>query len=104
MARFLVLEQTITCSASIHRTPIRNAALANQLRRAADSIALNLAEGSGRRGRDRKQFYRIAYGSCLEAQTAVKIILDAGLADAHLARQWLNELDSIGAQLWKLQA
>jgi four helix bundle protein len=47
-----------------------------QLKRAALSINLNIAEGIGRRGDDRCQFYRIARGSALEA-AAVLDALDA---------------------------
>jgi len=38
-------------------------ALTDQLRRAAGSVALNLAEGNRRTGQDRMQFFRIAAGS-----------------------------------------
>jgi len=53
-----------------------DADLARQLRRAATSILLNVAEGSGHRGGLRRQRYRTALGSALE----VMACLDAGEA------------------------
>ena len=47
----------------------------DQLNRASLSIALNLAEGSGRSSkRDQRRFYSIALGSVREVQALVKII------------------------------
>ena len=47
----------------------------DQLNRAALSIALNLAEGSGRSSKkDQKRFYSIALGSVREVQALIKII------------------------------
>ena len=40
--------------------------LANQLRRAAPSVALNIAEGSGAMGGNRRQRYHSAMGSAYE--------------------------------------
>ena len=54
-------------------------ALADQVRRAASSVALNLAEGNQRTGQDRIQFFRIAAGSAAEV-----------------------ELDRVLAMLWRL--
>ena len=50
--------------------------LARQLRRAATSVLLNLAEGSGQRGGHRRERHRTALGSALE----VRACIDAGVA------------------------
>ena len=53
-----------------------DASLTKQLRDAASSITQNLAEGSERRGKDKKAHYRYAHGStaevigCLESAVA----------------------------------
>ena len=52
--------------------------LRDQLRRAGTSVALNIAEASGRSGRDRQNFYRIARGSCLEVAAVLDVIGASG--------------------------
>ena len=51
----------------------RNPELYRQLRRAASAVSLNLAEGSGREGADRRHHFRIARGSALEVQAIVEV-------------------------------
>ena len=55
------------------RAPRGYASLGDQLRRAALSISLKIAEGSGKPGRDAMRYYGIARGSALECAA----ILDA---------------------------
>ena len=50
-----------------------NPDLYRQLRRAAASVSLNLAEGAGRRGADRKQHFRIAHGNALEVEACLLV-------------------------------
>jgi four helix bundle protein len=54
--------------------------LADQIRRAASSTALNLAEGAKRTGKDQTHHYRIATGSAAEVRTALLV----GAAWGHL--------------------
>jgi four helix bundle protein len=48
------------------RCPSANKELADQLRRAAPSILLNLSEGNGKDGRDRRRYYLTARASASE--------------------------------------
>ena len=60
--------------------------LADQLARAATSVALNLAEGSRRTARDQQRVYRIAAGEAQEVKAALEVAADWGyLDDAALA-------------------
>ena len=54
-------------------------AMTQQIRRAALSVHLNVAEGCSRKSlAERKRFYEIARGSVIEIDTAFDIALDLG--------------------------
>ncbi len=74
--------------------------LADQLKRAAQSVLLNLAEGQKFSNGNRRRHYEIAQGSANE----VKAALDAGVAWGWIAADG-NErvlLDRLLAVMWKL--
>ena len=84
-------------SASLLRDlPRGEAHLADQLRRAGDSVLLNLAEGAGRTaGREKAHFYDIARGSATECAAALAIVAIRGLAQhatVTAARSLLHEI------------
>ena len=62
-----------------------DAEMANQLRRAALSINLNIAEGTGRIGRDERRFLCTARGSALECAAVLDAMRAVGLADGRIA-------------------
>ena len=77
----------------------RDVELARQAQSALASICLNLAEGSGRAGADRRRFFRYARGSFREVRAAFDVAVALGL----IAEQPAPELaDRIGALLWRL--
>ncbi len=68
--------------------------LRDQLKRAAASIVLNLAEGSAKpTEKDRKRFYSIALGSYRETQAVLQMTRNFEL---------LRKSDHLGACLYKL--
>ena len=70
--------------------------LRDQLLRASSSIALNLAEGRGKRTiKDQLRFFQIAMGSLRESQAALI------LADLEGSQIW-SQCDSLGASLYLL--
>ena len=56
--------------------------LACQLRRAASSVVLNLAEGSGSAGGVRRQRYRTALGSARETWSCLRVAEAAGYIES----------------------
>jgi len=76
--------------------------IADQLIRASSSVALNLAEGNGRTGRDRIHYWRIAYGSALESSSALQLLVAAGCIPAARATEAEVLLDRVRAMTWRL--
>ena len=63
------------------RFPRREGALKDQAQRAADSVALNLAEGCCREGKDRLYHFRVAMGSASECCAVFDLVDVAGAED-----------------------
>ena len=78
-----------------------DADLARQLRRAATSVPLNIAEGSGVAGRNARVRYGSALGSAREVRACIDVAVALGYTsephhDAH------DRLDKVIATLFKL--
>jgi four helix bundle protein len=80
----------------------RDPDLYRQIRRAASSVALNLAEGAERAGKDRLHHYRIASGSAKEVQVALRVAEAWGDVQAPAMAQTFHLLDRLAAVLWRL--
>ena len=92
-----LIEQLCSVVATVQRA---DPDLARQIRRAASSTALNLAEGSERNGRDRMHHHRIAAGSHREVVAALRVAQAWGYVGPV---QELAELqDRLGAILFRL--
>ena len=95
----VTLEQLVPVEKKVR---LRRKSLADQIGRAADSVALNIAEARQRAGLDHADMLRRAAGSASELTAALRIarargyITDADFAavDAHL--------DRVRAMLWRL--
>lgn len=75
-------------------------ALTSQARRAATSIAANVAEGHGRATRPAYlNFLRIAQGSLKELETHVLISVRVGFITASASEPLLSEADEVGRML-----
>jgi four helix bundle protein len=75
------------------RFPARNADLADQALRAAQSVVLNIAEGAARHGPAARNHFRIALGSAAETSAVLDLV---DLPDAPLRQA---ELRRVGAML-----
>jgi four helix bundle protein len=78
--------------------------LANQLRRASSSIALNFAEGCGRSSeKDRRRFFTCALGSAKEAAMIFDVARAFGAIDDEARRQGNALCDQLGGMLYKFR-
>ena len=71
--------------------------LADQLKRAATSVALNLAEGIRRTGRDKRHAYRIAAAEAQEVKAALTTVADWGYLDDDALAPSRALADRVGA-------
>ena len=61
-----------------------DAEMASQLRRAALSVTLNIAEGTGRFAKDERRFLVTARGSALECAAVLDAVQAIGITDSSL--------------------
>ena len=74
--------------------------LISQIRRAADSIGANLAEGSGRASNfDQAHFTNIAYSSSLEVIDHLNTAIDMNYIDKELYEKTRLEIDELNNKL-----
>jgi len=76
--------------------------LYNQLRTAATSIALNLAEGEARTGQDRLHLWKIALGSAKETRSALRVAEGFGDVPFPILQPAFETLDRVIAMLWRM--
>jgi four helix bundle protein len=66
-------------------------------------VPANLAEGQGRRGRDRVHFWRIAYASAREVDSHLRLLARAGVVDISRIERALATFDQVRAKTWRLR-
>ena len=81
----------------------RDRSLAQQVRRAASSIALNIAEGECSDEGTARVRYNTAAGSASETRTALHVAQAWGYIEGEDARGCLDRLDRVLRMLWPLR-
>ncbi len=79
--------------------------LTSQIKRAATSIPLNIAEGYGKRenANEFKRFLLMAIGSCDEMKVLIDICKDLGFISEDVHGKYEQEYDEIGKMLMVLR-
>ena len=62
----------------------------------------NISEGHGRSGRDRFQYWRIAYASAKEVDSHLRLLAGAGAVDRDRVEIALDLFDQVRAMTWRL--
>jgi four helix bundle protein len=96
---FQLIEDLRPLVAEIRR---RDRSLADQLMRAASSVALNIAEGQKSDGGNQKARFFTAAGSANESRAALRVAIGWRHITPEAAAPARQRLDHIVAILWKL--
>ncbi len=94
-----VLDQLATVEPKLRQ---RRKSLADEIGRAAESVALNVSEARQRAGLDRADLFRRAAGSAAELTTALRIARARGYITAVEHAAIDAPLDRVRAMLWRL--
>ncbi len=86
----------------LERLRQRDRDLADQIRRAASSVALNIGEGNERVGRDRIDHFRVAAASASEVRAALWVAMGWGDLSASEAQPIVDIVSRVIRMLWKL--
>jgi four helix bundle protein len=84
------------------KAPKRFHALVDQSVWTSKSVALNLAEASGRIGKSKRHHYRIAHGSAEAAAFALRLLVACGTVQQASSNTALDLLGQVRAVCWKL--
>jgi four helix bundle protein len=105
--RFEVLEAAIGAIGELRgvvaRVERRDRDLADQLRRALSSVALNVAEGNRSQGGHRGARFATAAGSASEARAALRVAIAWGYVEDGDVVAGDELLDRVGAMLYALR-
>ena len=108
MKKFKVLEMAKTAAKEIieltKTIKYDSAELKKQLIRSITSVPLNIAEANGRRGKDRKYHFSVAYASAKESIVNIELLVMLGSICENKAKFCLSNLDQICAVLYKLNS
>ena len=96
------LEAIRSLRSPLRRIRAQDPRLYQQIRSAASSVTLNLAEGSRRKGKDRLHLWRVAAGSAEEVRAALRAAEAWGDLEAPAVAPTLALLDRVLAMLWRL--
>jgi len=86
----------------LQRIREHDAKLADQLRRAAQSVVLNIAEGRGNKGGNAELRFATACGSAKEVRAALGVASDWGYLEPRAVARLDRRLDRVCAITWRL--
>ncbi len=86
----------------LHTIREHDKSLADQLKRAAQSVMLNIAEARGNDAGNAKARFSTACGSAKEVRAALNIASDWGYIEARMASHLDEKLDEVCAITWCL--
>ena len=86
----------------LHTIREHDKSLADQLKRAAQSVVLNIAEGRGNDAGNARARFSTACGSAKEVRAALNVASDWGYIEPHTATHLDERLDEVCAITWCL--
>ncbi|MBT8453236.1 MAG: four helix bundle protein [Deltaproteobacteria bacterium] len=86
----------------VHTIREHDKSLAEQLKRAAQSVVLNIAEGRGNDAGNARARFSTACGSAKEVRAALNVASDWGYIESHTATHLDEKLDEVCAITWCL--